>query len=143
MARPGQSAVPIVEEFSSYVFKAANPRHVLVVEDNLDAIHTLVLLLRDMGHVVDYAINGYVGLDMARRLKPDLVFLDLALPGMNGYEVCKLIKSDEHLQGTKVVVVTAYSDDEHREKSRRAGCELHLVKPVPIPVLEALLAQEG
>lgn len=133
------AAVPIVENLPSYVVKATNPRQVLIIEDSLDSVHTLVLLLRDMGHVVDYAINGYVGLDVARRMRPEFVLLDIGLPGLNGYEVCKRLKADPTLQDTKVVIVTAYSGDEHREKSHAAGCDLHLVKPVPVRVLEDLL----
>ncbi len=132
--------VAIVESMPSYVMKAANPRHVLIIEDSLDSVRTLTLLLRDMGHTVDYAINGYVGLDLARRLKPELILLDIGLPGMNGYEVCKHIKTDPDLAHTKVVIVTAYAEDKYREQSRAAGCHLHLVKPVPVHVLEELLA---
>ena len=120
--------------------KAANPRHVLVIEDSLDSVHTLVVLLRDMGHVVDYAINGYAGLEIARRMRPEFILLDIGLPGMDGYDVCERIKALPELQGSKIVVVTAYAGDEYREKSRAAGCYLHLVKPVPIAVLEELFA---
>lgn len=132
-------AVPILENVPKRVRRAANPKRVLIIEDSLDSVHTLVLLLRDMGHVVDYAINGYVGLDVARWMRPDFILLDIGLPGMNGYEVCRRIKADPALQAAKVVVVTAYSGDEYREKSRVAGCHLHLVKPVPAGVLEELL----
>jgi CheY-like chemotaxis protein len=129
----------IVDALPPYVLKAANPRHVLIIEDNLDSVHTLTLLLRDMGHLVDYAINGYVGLDIARRMQPDFIFLDIGLPGMNGFEVCKRVKADPALANTKVVIITGYTDDLHRERSRLAGCDMHLVKPVPIRVIQALL----
>jgi CheY-like chemotaxis protein len=138
--RAEQSAASIIDAFPSPAAKAANPRHVLIIEDSLDAVHILVLLLREMGHHVDYAINGYVGLDLARRMKPDFILLDIGLPGLNGYEVCKRIKADPDLRDTKVVVLTAYAGDEYREKSRLAGCYLHLVKPVPVDVLETLLS---
>ncbi len=131
--------VPIIEKLPDYVSKAANPKHVLIIEDSLDSVHMLVLLLRDMGHMVDYAINGYVGLDLARRMRPEFILLDIGLPGLDGYEVCRRIKADPTLQETKVVIVTAYSSDEYRERSRAAGCHLHLVKPVPVRVLEELL----
>src|SRR4030095_7785261 len=58
---------------------------VLVVEDNLDQVHTLAILLRLDGHQVDFAINGYVAIDVAERFKPDVVLLDLGLPGLDGY----------------------------------------------------------
>jgi CheY-like chemotaxis protein len=115
------------------------PKRVLIVEDNLDSVHALALLVADMGHTVEYAINGYVGLEVARRFRPDIVLLDIGLPGLNGYEVCSRMKKDPELKQIRVVVVTAFAQDEYRVKSMEAGCELHLVKPVPIWVLEEIL----
>ncbi len=133
-------AVPIVGALPLFVAKTRNPRHILIIEDSLDSVHTMVLLLRDIGHSVDYAINGYVGLDLARRMKPDFVFLDVGLPGLDGYEICKRSRADAGLAGTTVVSVSAYSGEEHQEKSRAAGSHLHLVKPVLVHVLEEILA---
>ena len=133
-----QSAA-IVEALPSYAIKAY-PRDILLIEDSLDSVHMLAMLLRDMGHNVNYAINGYSGLELARRMRPEFILLDIGLPGMDGYEVCKRIKADPGLAHAKVVIVTAYTDDKYREQSRAAGCHLHLVKPVPVQVLEELLA---
>lgn len=135
-----RTSVPIVESLPPHLAQAATPRRILIIEDNLDSVHALTLLLRHMGHTVEYAINGYVGLDLARRMKPEFILLDIGLPGMSGYEVCKRIKADATLARTKVVVVTAYAEDEYHEQSRAAGAHLHLVKPVPVDVLETLLA---
>ena len=132
--------VPIVGMLPLYVPRARHPRHVLIIEDNVDSVHTMVLLLRDMGHAVDYAVNGFAGLDLARRMKPEVVFLDVGLPGLDGYEVCRRIRADAGLAETKVVIVSAYSGAEHEEKARAAGCHLHLVKPVMVHVLEGVLA---
>jgi CheY-like chemotaxis protein len=132
--------VPIVVGLPFQATKAPNPRHVLVIEDSLDSVHTMVLLLREMGHIVDYAINGYAGLDLARRMRPEFILLDIGLPGLDGYDVCKRVKADATLHETKIVVVTAYASDEYRERSYSAGCHLHLVKPVPVHILERLLA---
>jgi CheY-like chemotaxis protein len=120
--------------------KAIRPRHVLVVEDNLDSVHSLVFLLRDMGHHVDYAINGYAALDLASRIHPEFVLLDLGLPGMDGYHVCRRLKADPALKGIRVIAITGYSDQASRARSIGAGCEAHLVKPVTPPLLERLLA---
>jgi CheY-like chemotaxis protein len=117
----------------------SGPRRILVVEDNLDSVHSLTLLLRDMGHQVEYAINGYAALDTARRQRPEIVFLDLGLPGMDGFEVCTRIKHEPGLESTRVIAVTGYSADEHRVRSRAAGCELHLIKPVSPQFLVSLL----
>ena len=129
----------MVRPSTSVVKKTTAPKRVLIVEDNLDAVHALAFLLADMGHQVEYAINGYVGLDVARRFRPDFVFLDLGLPGMDGFEVCGKIKKDPNLKGTRVIALTAFGQDEYLARSRAVGFELHLVKPVPVWLLEELL----
>lgn len=115
------------------------PKRVLIVEDNLDSVHTLAWLVRDMGHHVEYAINGYVGLDLARRFRPDIVLLDLGLPGLDGFEVCSRLKHEAGMERLRVIVITGYASDEHRVRALAAGCELHLVKPVRGDVLFDLL----
>jgi CheY-like chemotaxis protein len=115
------------------------PRRILVVEDNLDSVHSLTLLLRDMGHTVEYAINGYAALDVARRLRPEIVFLDLGLPGMDGFEVCRRLKTEAGLEAVRVIAVTGYGQEEYRRQSQAAGFELHLVKPVSPQFLVSLL----
>ena len=119
----------------------ATPRRILVVEDNLDNVHSLVFLLRDQGHAVEYAINGYAALDAARKFKPDIVLLDLGLPGMDGFELCRRIKRDASLSGTRVFAVTAYNDEISRGRSIDAGCEAHFVKPLNLQALADLLSK--
>lgn len=104
-------------------------RRVLVVEDNLDTVHTLVTLLRQDGHEVDFAINGYAALEVAKRFRPEVVLLDLGLPGMDGFDVCSRLKSEPAFSATRIIAVTAYAHDEHRVRSRAAGCDLHIAKP--------------
>jgi CheY-like chemotaxis protein len=123
----------------SLVKKTGAPKRVLVIEDHIDSARSLAFLLADMGHEVEYAINGYVGLDMALRLLPDFVLLDIGLPGMDGFEVCRRIKSKPALERTRVIALTAWAQEEYRVRSKAVGCELHLVKPVPMQVLEDLL----
>jgi CheY-like chemotaxis protein len=133
---PGVAASPAAGREAR---KTADPKRVLIVEDNIDAVRSMAYLVRDMGHVVEYAINGYVGIDIARRFLPDIVLLDLGLPGMDGFEVCRKIKSHPGLEHTRVIAVTGYAQDEYRKRSHEAGCDLHLIKPVPARVLEDLL----
>ena len=114
-------------------------RRILVVEDNLDSVHSLALLLRDMGHEVEYAINGYAALSVAQSFRPEVVFLDLGLPGLDGFEVCRTMKSDASLRAARVIALTGYADDASRQRSAEAGCELHVVKPVSPQFLESLL----
>jgi CheY-like chemotaxis protein len=109
---------------------AAGPSlRVLVVEDNLDQVHTLAMLLRLDGHQVDFAINGYVAIDVAERFRPEVVLLDLGLPGLDGYDVCKWLKRHPGLEQTRVIAVTGYGTEADRARARAAGCEHHLTKP--------------
>jgi two-component system CheB/CheR fusion protein len=117
----------------------ARARRVLVVEDNLDTLRSMTLLLREMGHQVEYAINGYAALEVARRFRPEVVFLDLGLPGMDGFELCRQMKRDAELKSARVIAITGYGQEEYRRRSQEAGCEAHLVKPVEAQVLKALL----
>jgi len=119
--------------------KTKNPKRVLIVEDDIDAARTLFLLVEDMGHTGNYAINGYSALEIAKLFRPEIVLLDLGLPGPNGFEVCEAIKADPDLKNARVIVITGYTSDEFRVRSQNAGCDLHLVKPVSTTVLEHLL----
>jgi DNA-binding response OmpR family regulator len=111
----------------------------LIVEDDIDAARTLFLLVEDMGHTGNYAINGYSALEIARVFRPEIILLDLGLPGPNGFEVCEAVKANQELKSARVIVLTGYTSDEFRVRSQKAGCELHLVKPVSTAVLEHLL----
>jgi CheY-like chemotaxis protein len=114
-------------------------RKILLVEDDLDAVHTLAYVLRRLGHQVEFAINGYAALDVARKFRPDFVILDIGLPGMNGFELCERIKKDPELRSTRIIALTAYGQEEYRKRSLAAGCELHLVKPHDPGVLATYL----
>jgi CheY-like chemotaxis protein len=105
---------------------AADAQRVLVVEDNLDQMHTLAMLLRFEGHEVDFAINGYAAIDVAERFRPDVVLLDIGLPGLDGFEVCKWLKQHPGLARTRIIAVTGYGTEADRAKARAAGCEHHL-----------------
>lgn len=103
---------------------------VLVVDDNLDHLHTFAMLLKEMGHTVDYAINGYVALDVARRFKPDVVILDLGLPGVTGFEVCQQIRSDPELADVKIYALTGFQQDEYRKRAQDVGFDGFFNKPL-------------
>jgi DNA-binding response OmpR family regulator len=93
-----------------------------------------------MGHEVEYAINGYVAVDMAALFRPEFVFLDLQLPGLNGFEVCKRLKRQPGLEATRVFALTAYGQEEYRHRSKDAGCDGYYVKPLDLALLGSLLA---
>ena len=112
---------------------------VLVVEDSLDAVHTTCLLIRALGHAAEYALNGYVALDVARRFKPDFVFLDIGLPGVDGFDLCRQIRRDPELTNTKIAMLTAYDTSRFRDLAREAGCDDYFVKPLDPAELPRIL----
>jgi len=115
-------------------------RRVLVVEDNLDTAETLRDLLELSGFEVMIAGSGGEGVAAARRFHPEVVLCDLGLPGMNGYEVASALRHDPATAGTRLIALTGYGTDEDRRRSREAGFDLHLTKPIDPLLLRRLLA---
>lgn len=103
---------------------------ILLVEDNLDFVHTTAMLLKEMGHSVDYAVNGYVAFEVARRFRPDVVLCDLGIPGVTGFEVCQQIRKDPELQAVKIIALTAYDDDGYRKRAEQVGFDAYYTKPI-------------
>jgi CheY-like chemotaxis protein len=112
---------------------------VLVVEDNLDTMRSLVLLLRDMGHEAQYAINGYAALEVVKKFHPEYVLLDLGLPGMTGFEVCTRLRAQPGMEKVRIFSITAYGQEDYRQRALSAGCDGHYVKPVSAEQLDKLL----
>ena len=121
---------------------AAPPAHVLLVEDNLDAAEALGELLRMWGHTVHLAHDGASALEAARRRRPDVVLLDIGLPGMDGYTVAEQLRAVPGHDGVKLVAVTGYGQESDRQRAALAGFDHHLVKPVDVERLRELLALE-
>jgi DNA-binding response OmpR family regulator len=103
---------------------------VLIVEDNPDGADTLSALLRIGGFATEVARDGLEALEAADRFKPDVVLLDIGLPKVNGYDVCRHIRATAWGKNTAVIAVTGWGEEEARAKSAQAGVDLHLVKPV-------------
>jgi signal transduction histidine kinase len=116
-------------------------RKILVVEDNPDAGAMLRDFLELSGHEVELAASGADGLQAARLFHPEVVLCDLGLPGMNGYEVATALRKDPTTSSARLIAVTGYGRDEDRRKSKEAGFDLHLTKPVDPVQLQALLRQ--
>ena len=115
---------------------------VLVVEDNADAAEAIARLLEGLAREVRIARTGPQALDLARDYRPDLVLLDLGLPGMDGYEVARRLRA-LGLDKTVVAAVTGYGREADRQRARQAGCDEHLVKPIGRETLEALIGARG
>jgi CheY-like chemotaxis protein len=116
-------------------------RRVLVVDDNFDAAESLGVLLRFLGAEVEVANDGQAALDVLTSFRPELVLLDIGMPGMDGYEVAARIRALPEHQGVTLVALTGWGQSEDRERSHAAGFDRHLVKPIDIETLEALLQE--
>ena len=113
---------------------------VLTVDDNVDGAHILGMLLTASGHEVRTAHNGLEALQVALDFCPDLVLMDIGLPGMNGLEVAKLLRSRPDFDNVVLVAVTGYGQDSDRQRSQEAGFDHHLVKPADYEKLQQILA---
>jgi PAS domain S-box-containing protein len=119
---------------------ASAARRILIVDDNADGAESLSMLLQFDGHETMMANDGRAALEVAERFRPDVILLDIGLPGMNGYEVCRHIRATEWGSGIAVVALTGWGQEEDRNRSREAGFDTHMVKPVDHDALTRLLA---
>jgi CheY-like chemotaxis protein len=103
---------------------------ILVVDDNVDLARGLARLLRIHGHDVQIAHDGPSGLDKAKESKPDVVLLDIGLPGMDGYQVAAHLRQDETVKGATLIAISGYGQEEDRRLAMEAGFDHHLVKPI-------------
>jgi signal transduction histidine kinase len=114
------------------------PRRILVVDDSADAAESLALLLRMKGHEVSVAYDGPRAVELAESERPAVMLLDIGLPGMDGYEVCRRVR--ERGLETYIVAMTGYGQDKDRERSLEAGFDGHAVKPVGMEELMRVIA---
>ena len=116
-----------------------NPRCVLIADDQVDSIEALALMLEWAGREVHVALNGKQALLLARQYRPELIFLDIAMPEMNGYEVCSRLRSMPEFMDTRIYAVTAFTGEPHDTRRSEAGFTGQLTKPIDPEVLEALV----
>jgi len=114
---------------------------VLLVEDNADAAESLVLLLELLGHRVRVTRDGPSALEAARANVPDVMIVDIGLPGMDGYEVARQVRQDAGLRPILLVALTGYGREDDRRRALAAGFDYHLVKPVNPDALQGLVGQ--
>jgi CheY-like chemotaxis protein len=113
---------------------------VLVIEDNLDSAEAMAMLLELWGHEVRISQDGKSALAIAEELRPDIVLLDIGLPGINGYEVARQLRETASLEGATLVAVTGYGQAEDLRRSAEAGFHAHLTKPVDPAEIRRLIA---
>jgi signal transduction histidine kinase/ActR/RegA family two-component response regulator len=119
----------------------ATPRRVLVVDDNVDAARTLAELLTLDGHEAHVAHDGPSAVESARRLRPEVAILDIGLPGFSGLEVARRLREEPSLAGLLLVALSGWVQEEDLARSREAGFDHHLAKPVDVATLERLFAE--
>jgi signal transduction histidine kinase/ActR/RegA family two-component response regulator len=114
---------------------------ILVVDDNTDAADLLALMLDQAGYETTAVTDGPTAIEAAQRLTPQIVILDIGLPGMSGYEVAQLLRKDARLAGTSLIALTGWGTPEDKRKALAAGFDEHLTKPVAAEDLHAALAR--
>jgi CheY-like chemotaxis protein len=120
--------------------RAAIGQKVLVIDDNLDAANTVALLVESLGNACEVAYDGETGLARALALRPNVILLDIGMPGMDGYQTCRQLRS---ALGPDVVIVavTGWGQEQDKDDAYRAGFSAHLTKPADPAALEHLLAR--
>ena len=116
---------------------------VLAVDDSVDAVEFLARLLRLSGHEVEVAYDGTSAVQAALAMRPDVVLLDIGLPGLTGYEVARQLRQEPALKNTVLVALTGYGRESDRQRSRNAGFSYHLVKPAEVSEVEKILSSIG
>jgi two-component system CheB/CheR fusion protein len=116
-------------------------RRVLIIEDNVDAADSLREALEFSDHEVEVAYNGPAGIANARKRKPDVVFCDIGLPGMDGFDVARAFRADDALKGVYLVALSGYALPEDLQRAEEAGFDKHLAKPPDLESLERTLAR--
>jgi CheY-like chemotaxis protein len=137
--------IPLAGESAPRVEVATEPEmdelalRILVVDDNRDGAESLSMLLKVLGSQTVTAYDGEEAVAVAERYRPDVILLDIGLPKLNGYEACRRIRKQEAGRETIIIAQTGWGQNEDRERTREAGFDHHLVKPVDPNELMKLL----
>jgi len=135
------SELPAETEQLSTGIPSFRPLKVLVVDDNPIIADTLGMMLEDIGHEFEAVHDGREALDAARHYHPDVILLDIGLPGMNGYEVCRAFRSEAEFLTTPIIAQTGWGQDRDKELATEAGFNFHLTKPVPLEQLQKVFSR--
>jgi CheY-like chemotaxis protein len=121
--------------------QAATGMKVLIVDDMIEVAQTVGWLLEEMGHSYRMVHDGREAIAAAHDFWPDVILLDIGLPGMDGYTVCRLLREDPDLKDTTIIAQSGWGQDTHKVAAMEAGFDHHLIKPVEFKTLERLLAE--
>jgi CheY-like chemotaxis protein len=115
----------------------------LIVDDNRDSADSLGSMLRIMGNDTRIAYDGEAAVEAATAFRPDLILLDIGLPKLNGYEVCRRIRDQPWGKGMVLIALTGWGQEDDIRRSQQAGFDHHMVKPVEPNALTKLLARQS
>ncbi|MBH2010612.1 MAG: response regulator [Xanthomonadaceae bacterium] len=118
----------------------ATARRVLVVDDNVDGAESLAAVLEIEGHQISIAYDGHQAVRQATQWRPDVVLLDIGLPGMDGYQVARALRGAAATSEITLIALTGYGQPEDVERAKAAGFDHHLVKPIDLDVVTGLVA---
>ncbi len=140
LVRRGPSPAPAAGKGAAVTAKGPS-RRILVIDDNRESADTMAVLLRVFGHEVWTAYDGPTALDLARLQPPEVVLCDIGLPGMSGLEVGRRLRQDLGLRDVLLVALTGYGQEEDMRRSQDAGFNAHMVKPIGLDDLRAMLSR--
>ena len=114
----------------------------LIADDNVDFAMSLEAILKALGHDVRVTHDGLAALEVAPQFAPEIAFLDIGLPGRNGYDLARSLRQSRQTAACRLIAVTGWGQEEDRRRSHEAGFELHLVKPVePQQIIDIVAAK--
>ncbi|MEJ0007919.1 MAG: ATP-binding protein [Steroidobacteraceae bacterium] len=132
-----------VKSEKALIKPTSGPRRVLIVDDNEDARRSLVMLVRSWGHQVADAADGLSAITRAEKFDPEIALVDIGMPGMNGYQLARHLRAVPRYAGLQLVAMTGFGREEDRNAALAAGFNNHLVKPLGIDELKALLEKSA
>jgi CheY-like chemotaxis protein len=115
------------------------PHRVLVVDDNIDAADSIAAVLSLSGHEVQIAHDGHAAVRLALSFRPEFIFLDLGMPGLDGFGVAQRLRSEPGFEKVRIIAVTGYGSEQDRRRCLEGGFDQHYLKPVDPKFLESLL----
>jgi two-component system OmpR family response regulator len=121
--------------------ESGQPRRVLLVDDSVDAAEAMSMLLETLGHEVRTLHDGPSALAAVDEFAPEVVILDIGLPGMDGFEIAREMRLRPVTKAALMIALTGYGGESDRQKSRDAGFDYHLVKPVSFTAIEDVIAK--
>ncbi len=140
---PGEREPLVAPPADNALRRPESGRRILVVDDNRDSAESMAMMLELLGHEVRTAHDGIEGVEEAERFRPAIVLMDVGMPRLNGLDATRRIREQPWGRDIRIFVLTGWGQEGDRERSRAAGCDGHLVKPVELSDLQKLLAETG